>query len=147
MGLAFVAAALSCRVATAPQAPPAAVMLGVWSHRTAVADSGSPSLNAGLLVTIVVDSADAMQFRGRVGMWFAGDVGISPDVFGPVTGTVDGNGGVTIVIAYAAVDRPSLTISGSLTADVVTVRECSFGMEPGPFLPGDRFERGPHAGP
>lgn len=119
-------------------------MLGAWSRRNTAVDSGAPSLNAGLLVTIVIDSANGMRFAGHVGRWFAGDVGIPPGVFGPVTGRVDGQGGVTIVIAYAAPDNPPLTISGSVGADVVTVRESSVGAQPGPFPAGDRFERVPH---
>ena len=146
VGLAFVAAALCCRVATAPAAPPAAVMLGEWSHRNAVADSGAPSLGAGLLVTSVVDSVDSTWFRGHVGRWFSGDVGVSPAVFGPVTGSVTERGSVTIVIAYAAPDTPALTIWGSVAADVVTVRESSAGTQPGPFRAGDHFERSPHTG-
>jgi len=47
-------------------------------------------LNADLLVTIAIESVDATHFAGRVRRRFARDVGISPSVFGPVSGTVNG---------------------------------------------------------
>ncbi len=61
--------------------PPAAAMLGEWNYSSAPVAYDRPSLNAGLLVTIVVESSDGMHFRGRITRWFAGDVGVSPDVF------------------------------------------------------------------
>ena len=68
-----------------------------------------------------------------------------PVSLGPVTGSVNERGSVTIVIAYAAPDTPALTIWGSVAADVVTVRESSAGTQPGPFRAGDRFERAPRS--
>ena len=59
--------------------PPAAAMLGDWSYASAPVARDRPSLDAGLLVTIAVESVDAMHYRGRVTRWFAGDVGVAPD--------------------------------------------------------------------
>jgi hypothetical protein len=121
--------------------PPAASMLGAWSYDSAPLSGDTPSLNAGLHVDIDVESVAGMQFAGRVTRWFAGDVGIAPDAFGPLTGSVDGAGGVTLRIAWAAPAVPALMITGVLAGDVVTVRESTLGDGPGPFSSGDRFRR------
>jgi len=126
-----------------PTAPtvPAAEMLGDWSYASVPAARDLPSLNGGLQVSMAIDSPDGMRFRGRVTRWFAGDVGESPAVFGPITGWVDGNGGVTVLMARATLGAPTLTIVGALAGDVLTVRKSWLGAEPGPFLAGGWFER------
>ena len=128
---------------TAPAAPlPAAAMLGEWNSSSAPVASDRPSLNAGLLVTIAVESCDAVHFRGRITRWFAGDVGIAPDVFGPVTGSMDGNDQVTVRISRTAPGEPTLAIVGVLSGDVLTVLESHIEAAPGPFPAGGRFRRG-----
>lgn len=122
-------------------AAPAAAMVGEWTHTSAPRARESPSLNAGLTVTIVIDSADGAHFRGRVTLWFAGDVGLSPEAFGPVAGSVDGEGGVTLVIPSAASGGPPLTVLATIAPSALTVLESRLGGEPGPFPPGARFER------
>ena len=127
---------------TAPAAPPpAAAMLGEWNYSSAPVAYDRPSLVAGLLVTIVVESADGMHFRGRVTRWFAGDVGVAPDVFGPVTGSMDGNDQVTVLISRTAPGEPPLAIVGVLSGDVLTVLESRLEATPGPFPAASRFER------
>jgi len=121
--------------------PPAAAMLGEWNYSSAPVAYDRPSLNAGLLVTIVVESSDGMHFRGRITRWFAGDVGVSPDVFGPVTGSMDGNDRVTVLIPRMAAGAPTLAISGVLSGDVLTVLESRLEAAPGPFPAASRFER------
>jgi hypothetical protein len=118
------------------------VILGEWSYASAPAVREAPSLNTGLRVTIVLDSLDAMQFRGRVALWFAGDVGARPDAFGPVTGSLDEAGAVTIRIPFTAPGASAITIVGSVAGDVLTVRESLMGPNPGPFPSGGCFERG-----
>jgi hypothetical protein len=103
----------------------------------------APSLNAGPHVTIVIDSVDGMQFRGRIGLWFAGDVGARPDAFGPVTGRLDDAGGVTIRIPLTAPGASAITIVGTVVGDVLTVAESRRGADPGPFPSGGCFERRP----
>ena len=126
----------------APSAlPPAAAMLGEWNYSSAPVAYDRPSLVAGLLVTIVVESADGMHFRGRVTRWFAGDVGVAPDVFGPVTGSMDGNDQVTVLISRTAPGEPTLAIVGVLSGDVLTVLESRLEATPGPFPAASRFER------
>ena len=127
-----------CGAPTAP--PPAAAMLGAWRYDSHLVVE-RPSLNTGLHVDISIDSVNGMRFSGRVTRWFAGDVGIAPDAFAPITGTVDGAGGVTLRIAWAAPDVPALTITGVLAGDVLTIRECWAGSTPGPFPPGGSFRR------
>ena len=129
----------ACRAPTA--LPPAAAMLGEWNYSSAPVASDRPSLNAGLLVTIAVESCDAVHFRGCITRWFAGDVGVSPDVFGPVTGSMDGNDRVTVLIPRSAPGGPTLAMVGVLSADVLTVLESRIGSEPGPFAVGGRFQR------
>ena len=128
----------ACGSLSAP--PPAAVMLGTWRYDSRLVVD-RPSLNAGLHVTLAVDSVDGMHFAGRVTQWLAGDVGISPDAFAPLTGAVDGAGMVTLVIAWTTPDVSPLRISGTLAGDALTIRECWAGTEPGPFPPGDAFRR------
>ena|SRR5689334_9450508 len=70
-----------------PAAPsPATVMLGAWSYASAPIGDHAPSLNTGLHVTIAVDAVDGMRFAGHITRWIAGDVGIAPDAFRPVSG-------------------------------------------------------------
>ena len=121
--------------------PPAAAMLGEWSYSSAPVTRDKRSLSAGLLVTIAVESVDAMHFRGRITRWFAGDVGISPDVFGPVTGSMDSNDQVTVVIPRTAPGGPTLMIVALLSGDILTVLESHSDAAPGPFPAGGRFER------
>jgi hypothetical protein len=94
-------------------------------------------------VTIVIDSLDTLQFRGRVTFWFAGDVGFPPDAFGPVTGTLDEDGTVTMWILFATPGAAAITIVGTVAGDVLTVRESWLGANPppGPFPSGGCFER------
>jgi hypothetical protein len=127
---------------TAPAAPsPATAMLGEWNYSSAPVAYDRPSLVAGLLVTIVVESVDVMHFRGRVTRWFAGNAGVAPNVFGPVTGSMDGNDHVTVLISRTAPGEPTLAIVGVLSGDVLTVLESRSEAAPGPFPAGGRFER------
>jgi hypothetical protein len=122
---------------------PTSVILGEWSYASVPPVPEVPSLNVGLRVTIVIDSLDTMQFRGRIGLWFAGDVGARPDTFGPVTGSLDDAGGVTIRIPLTAPGAAAITIVGTVVGDVLTVAESRLGAEPGPFPSGECFERRP----
>lgn len=121
--------------------PPAAAMLGAWSYNSAPVSPDRPSLNAGIHVSLAVDSVEGKEFSGRVTLWFAGDVGIAPDAFGPLSGSVDGAGGVTLLIRWAAAGQPTLRITGVLADDMLTVHESWFGTAPGPFPPGEYFRR------
>ena len=131
--------ALACRNPGEP--PRAAAMLGQWTYASPAVIRTPPALNAGLHVTLLVESASADRFSGRVLQWFAGDVGISPAAFGTVTGTVDDDGGVTLRIPRTAPGASALTTTGILERDVLTVNESWTGTEPGPFLAGGHFER------
>jgi len=130
----------ACSARTAPS--PAAVMLGAWSYASAPIGDHAPSLNTGLHVTVTVDAVEGASFSGQVTRWIAGDVGIAPDQFGPVTGRVDDAGGVTFFIPQAT-PGPILAIRGSLNGDVLTVHESWSGAEPGPFPSGGTFRRSP----
>jgi hypothetical protein len=117
------------------------VILGAWSYANVPPVPEAPSLNTGLRVTIVIDWLDGTQFRGRVGLWFAGDVGARPDAFGPVTGLLDGAGAVTMHIPLTAPGARAITIVGLVDRDVLTVGASMRGADPGPFPSGARFER------
>jgi hypothetical protein len=140
---ALVSAGCNNPIAPAPP-PPAAVMLGEWSYVSPAVVCDAPSLNAGLHVTIAIDSLDGMRFWGRVVLWFAGDVGISPGRFAPVTGSVDRSGGVRVLIAFADPGASSVTIVGVLAGDTLTVSESWLGAEAGPFPTGGCFDRTLH---
>lgn len=121
--------------------PPAAVMLGAWSYAGESVVADPHSLNAGLHVDIAIESADGGEFAGRVTRWLDGDVGVTPDAFRPLTGSVDGAGGVTLNIAWTAPGAPALTIVGALHGDALTVCESWAGAGPGPFPSGGSFHR------
>lgn len=133
--------AVRCSDPVGSTRPPASVMLGEWSYTSVLPVPDQPSLNAGLQVTLAIDSADGMAFQGRVTRWFAGDVGISLDVFGPVTGSVDRSGGFALVFALTPTDLQPIAVSGALGRDVLTISDSWEGTEPGPFPPGGSFLR------
>jgi hypothetical protein len=135
--------ASACAEATTAPDTPAAVMLGEWRYARAAPAAEPPSLNAGLFVTIAIDSAAGSRFTGRVTAWFAGDVGISVDAFGPVTGSLDETDRVMLLIAARTGELPAHTVIGQIEDDVITVLECWVGPEAnvGPFPVGGRFQR------
>lgn len=131
---------LACNDPEAPGAA-AAVMLGEWRYGRP-ADAGElPSLNAGVFVTIAIDSASGNRFVGRVTGWFVGDFGLSLDRFGPVTGTIENRHDVTLRIAPPAAEMAAHTIRGEVDADVLIVLESWVGANVGPFPNGGRFVR------
>jgi len=117
------------------------VILGEWSYASAPVVREAPSLNTGFRVTIVIEALDTMRFLGRVSFWFAGDVGFPPDAFGPVTGSLDEDGAVTMRIPFATPGAPAITIVGTVAGDVLTIRESWLEANPGPFPAGGCFER------
>jgi len=143
--LSFAAAVLGACAEGPIAAPPVDSfgIIGEWRYASVPPIREEPSLNTGLRVTIVIESLDGTQFRGRVGLWFAGDVGARPDAFGPVTGSLDGAGGVMIWIPLTAPGASAITIVGTVVGDVLTVAESRLGADPGPFPSGGCFERRP----
>ena len=117
------------------------VILGEWSYASAPVVRDPPSLKTGLRVAIVIDARDAMRFLGRVTFWFAGDVGFPPDAFGPVTGTLDEDGTVTMWILFTTPGAAAITIVGTVAGDLLTIRESWLEANPGPFPAGGCFER------
>lgn len=116
-------------------------MLGEWRYDAAPRVAAASSLNTGLHVALVVDSVAGTGFRGRVTLWLAGDVGIAPSRFGPVTGSVDQDERVRLAITPSASYGPVVSMAGTLVGDMLIVRESWSGTGRGPFLSGDRFER------
>lgn len=117
-------------------------VVGEWTYARAPAPSApatSPSLNAGLWVTIAVDSAVGERFWGHVARWFAGDYGIPLDRFGPVTGTIDSMNGVILRIAPAMVE--GVTIQARLDVDFLIVDASWTTSAAGPFPQGCMFQR------
>src|SRR6266571_970148 len=84
----------ACGTAITSPDSPAAVMLGEWSYAAPSRIVDPPVLNTGLHVSVRVDSVEGMRFWGRVTLWFAGDVGISPSAFGRIAGRIDEHNGV-----------------------------------------------------
>jgi hypothetical protein len=116
-------------------------MLGEWSYTAPHRVSDPPVLNTGLHVSVMVDSVEGMRFWGHVTLWFAGDVGISPDAFGRVSGRVDGHDGVILEIPRESPAQVAVRVVGELAGDVLTVDGCSSGADPGPFAIGSTFKR------
>jgi hypothetical protein len=98
-------------------------------------------LNTGLHVVVTIDSVEEMRFWGRVTLWFAGDVGISPSAFGRVAGRIDEHNGVTLEIPRRSPSQVAVTVMAELVGDVLTVRDCYSGADAGPFASGTTFER------
>jgi len=98
-------------------------------------------LGVGLLVALTIDAAEDSSFQGSVDLWIVGDVGLRPDTFGPVTGTIGSDGRVTLVISYREDGRPPLELIGAVGKDTFTVERSACSGEPGPFLSGSRFVR------
>jgi len=130
----------ACGTVTSPDSP-AAVMLGEWSYRAPHRFDESPTLNAGLQVHISIDSLAGMRFWGRVTLWYAGDVGISPSTFGRVAGRLGDSNRVSLEIPRASTEGSTVMVMGELAGDVLTIRDCYSGAEAGPFASGTAFER------
>lgn len=131
----------ACAEATSPRSPARAI-LGQWTYASRVAVTEAPTLNTGLRVTLVIDHVDGTALRGRVALWFAGDVGLPPTAFGPVTGTIDDAGMVFLHIPRTAAGAAPITIVGTVNGRLLTIRESWLGEAvPGPFPSGGCFER------
>ncbi|HWP37564.1 MAG TPA: hypothetical protein VNL18_08455 [Gemmatimonadales bacterium] len=117
------------------------IMVGRWEHVRSHRPTGEPSLNAGLIAVIDVDSVADVRFSGRVSLWFAGDVGVPVDAFGPVSGSVADLPRVTLLITMKDPLIPAIEVSGELRTDSISVRGSWRGTEPGPFALGSAFLR------
>ncbi len=122
-----------------------ALMLGEWTHsRNLSTWSDAPSLNGGLSVSIVIDSARDMRFWGHVARWFVGDVGLPATRFGLVSGTIDSAYAVVLRIPPGSTPGwtgGALTIEGEVEGDLLSVHSSWAGVDQGPFPPGCRFQR------
>ena len=114
-----------------PAAATGAALLGRWEY--VAPPPAQPSLNAGLRVAVEFDSAAGARFSGRVVMWFAGDLGLAPGLFGRVQGEVSPSGSATFAIPFARAGTPPLTITGVLRGDTLAIVTVRRGNEPGPF--------------
>jgi len=119
----------------------AAAMLGSWQYVSPRRSSDPPVLGVGLIVALTIDAAEDSSFRGSVDVWIVGDVGLRPDTFGPVTGTIGSRGQVTVVISYRENGRTPVELIGAVVTDTFTVERSACGDQPGPFLSGSRFVR------
>ncbi len=125
---------------------PAAQLLGRWAYVAPPRPipSGRPTLNAGLQVTLELDSAAGRTAHGRVGRWFAGDMGVRPTAFGSVTAEVGDSGRVTITIPPARVAALAITVVASRRgSDTLAIIHSRRGNDAGPFAegPGALFVR------
>jgi tungstate transport system substrate-binding protein len=116
-------------------------LLGIWQYRAPV-HATAPGLSAGLIVTIEFDSLRGPVAYGRVTQWFAGDAGVSPESFGPVTGGAEGRA-VSFSIAFARPGLAPIAVRGELRGDTLAIMATHRGEEPGPFAigPGTEFVR------
>ncbi len=132
--------ALACGHRAPPPGPQSrgTAMFGRWEYVAPPLrpPARAPTLNAGLQVTLEIDSAAGPLFYGRVARWFAGDAGVSPEVFGPVTGTV-GERLVQFTIAFVRAGASPIIVGASFAgADTLRIETASRGNDPGPFAPG-----------
>lgn len=119
----------------------AATMIGVWTLASQPRPSGGePSLNAGLRITLTIDSAEGDRFGGVVTTWFAGDVGVLPETFGRIEGRV-AHERVILAIPVRSAGVTSLIVDARLTGDSLSVVSSSQGAKPGPLATGAVFLR------
>jgi tungstate transport system substrate-binding protein len=134
------------RPTQSPAQPSGAALLGRWEY---VAPPRSrpparPSLDAGLQVSLELDSAAGPTAYGRVGRWFAGDMGVRPAAFGPVTAQLGDSGRVTITIPATRPDVAAVTVLTTRRGDdTLAIMHSARGNDAGPFAegPGARFVR------
>jgi hypothetical protein len=117
-------------------------MLGEWSYTSKVSTTEGPRLNTGLHVILLIEHVDGVTLRGRVGLWFSGDVGLPPSDFGPVTGSIEGEHAVSLSISRTAPGAAPITITGAVDGRLLTIHTSWLGENiPGPFPTGGSFER------
>jgi hypothetical protein len=157
---AFVTRPGECEAPTLPRAtrspapPSAATLLGRWEYvapRHAHVPT-PPTLSAGLQVTLEVDSAAGRTAYGRVGRWFAGDMGLPPTAFAGITAVLDDSARLIVTIPAARAGVPGFTIVASqLGSDTLQIIHALRGNDAGPFAegPGALFVRtsGPNGKP
>ena len=131
----------SCTTSLVAPDAAAAVMLGEWSYAAPNRSGESPTLNTGLHVVVMIDSVEDRRFWGRVTLWFAGDVGISPSAFGRVAGRIAEHNGVTLEIPRHSRGQSAVMVVAELAGDVLTIHDCYSGADSGPFASGTTFER------
>jgi hypothetical protein len=121
--------------------PPAAVMIGRWEYARPTPRSGEPSLDAGLIVGLDIDSVAGESFFGHVSFWFAGDVGVSVEAFGPVSGSIQDGFRVHLFISVKDPSVPPTRVGGVFNGDRLDVQGSWCGQAPGPFPAGSAFVR------
>lgn len=136
-------AALTGAACRAPSPPPltpvattGAALLGRWEYVAPPPprpEPTQPSLNAGLRVAVEFDSAAGARFSGRVLMWFAGDMGLGPGLFGRVEGEVTPAGAASFAIPFVRTNAPPLIVSGIVRGDTLAITSARRGVEPGPL--------------
>ncbi len=129
----------------------AGALLGRWEYVSGPASKrAAPGLNAGLQLSLEIDSAVGKRFSGRVARWFSGDVGVRTGNFGRVTGQISG-AVVRLTIPFARSNAAPIVIEARRVAsDTLRIVTASRGAEPGPFGAGAmlvRRRRGPARAP
>jgi hypothetical protein len=126
--------------------PPAAALLGRWEYvpPARLSPPTRPTLGIGLQVMLELDSAAGGIAYGRVGRWFAGDVGIRGSAFGPVTAEMGDSGRVMMTIPPALTKLAPITVVASRRGgDTLAIVHARQGDDAGPFAagPGAMFLR------
>jgi hypothetical protein len=119
--------------------PPAAALLGRWEYAPPARLSPPlrPTLGIGLQVMLEFDSAAGGTAYGRVGRWFAGDVGIRASAFGPVTAELGDSGRVTITIPPARTEVAPITVVATRRGgDTLAISTARQGNDTGPLTAG-----------
>jgi hypothetical protein len=134
------------RGTTRPLVPAAAALLGRWEYVPPARLSLPvlPALGTGPQVTLELDSAAGGTAYGRVGRWFAGDVGIRGSAFGPVMAELGDSGRVTITIPPAHTSVAPITVVASRQgSDTLAIVDARQGRDAGPLAadPGAMFLR------
>jgi hypothetical protein len=133
------------RAPLTPAAATGAALLGYWEYVAPRPLPAQPSLNAGLRLAVEFDSAAGARFSGRVALWFAGDMGLGPGVFGRVEGEVTPAGAASFAIPFVRTNAPPLIVSGIVRGDTLAITSARRGVEPGPLstAAGSAFVRRP----
>lgn len=122
-----------------PAPPSAAALLGRWEYVAPprLHPPLPPTLGAGLQVMLELDSAAGRTARGRVGRWFAGDMGVPATTFARITAVLGDSGWVTITIPAGRAKIPGFTIlARQRGSDTLQIIRAMRGNDAGPFAEG-----------
>ncbi len=91
-------------------------LVGEWSLSSAPAQR-----LPGIQLTVTVDSAAGSALWGRLTSYFAGNMGTSPDIYQPFSGSIDADSSISFSILPTDSDYLGIVFSGKLASDSIVL--------------------------